>query len=96
MDLGLIVPASIVVGAGLSRRKPWAEKLMYPLIGWLAVDAVAVSAMAIVMEVNNDPTRSMALAIGFCILTIVLVSLTVHLWRPLVHPAKGYRSIARQ
>lgn len=96
MDLGLIVPASIVVGAGLSRRKPWAEKLMYPLIGWLALDAVAVSAMAIVMEVNNDPTRSMALAIGFCILTIVLVSLTVHLWRPLVHPAKGYRSIARQ
>jgi hypothetical protein len=73
MDLGLIVPASIVVGAGLSRRKPWAEKLMYPLIGWLALDAVAVSAMAIVMEVNNDPTRSMALAIGFCILTIVLV-----------------------
>lgn len=96
MDLGLILPASIVVGLGLSHRKPWAEKMMYPIIGWLALDALAVSAMAIVMQENNDPTGSMVLVIGFGILTIVLVSLTVHLWRPLAHPSKGYRSIARQ
>ena len=55
-----------------------------------------MSAMAIVMEVNNDRSRSMVLAIGLCTLTIVLVSLTVHLWRPLIRPVKGYRSIARQ
>ena len=96
MDLGLIVPASIVVGVGLSHRRPWATKMMYPLIGWLALDAIAVSAMAIVMEVNNDPTGSMVLVVGFVTLTLVLVLLTVHLWRPLAHPVKGYRSIARQ
>jgi hypothetical protein len=96
MDLGLIVPASIVVGVALSRRRPWAEKLMYPLIGWLTLDAVAVSSMAIVMEINNDPTGSLVLAIGFSALTIVLLLLTVQLWRPLARPSKGYRSIARQ
>jgi hypothetical protein len=96
MDLGMVVPASIVVGVGLSRRNPWAEKLMYPLIGWLALDALALSAVAVVMEVNNDPARSLVLVIGLCAVTIVLVSLAVHLWSPLAHPAKGYRSIARR
>jgi hypothetical protein len=48
--------------------------------------AVSVTAMAVLMLVKDDPDASAGLAVGFGLVTAVLVALTVALYRPLDAP----------
>jgi hypothetical protein len=86
LDLGIIVPASIAGGVALMKGLRGAQRLMYALIFWLTLDAIAVFSMAVTMEVNDDPNGSRVLAVGFAILCVALISLSVKLVRPLVRP----------
>jgi hypothetical protein len=98
LDLGVIVPASIAGGVALMTGYRGAQRMMYALVGWLTLDAIAVFSMAVTMDVNNDPNSSRALAAGFAVLCVALVSLSVKLTRPLVklaEPRQAERSAAR-
>ena len=84
LDLGIIVPASILGGVSLAKRLPGAHRLMYALVGWLTLDAIAVFSMAVTMDVNDDPNASRVLAAGFAGLCIALIALATALIRPLL------------
>jgi hypothetical protein len=59
MDLGIVVPAAVVVGVGLLAGRPWAQRPMQTMVGAFAFLATSVSAMAIVMYANDDPDGSL-------------------------------------
>ena len=59
MDLGIVVPAAVVVGAGLLAGRAWAQRPMQIIVGAYAFLATSVSAMAVVMYLNDDPDASL-------------------------------------
>jgi hypothetical protein len=84
MDLGIVVPAAIAAGVGLIRRTPWAAKVMYAVIGWGALLGSAVAGMAIVMQINDDPTASLASSIVFTSFAVAFVALAFVIYRPVL------------
>jgi hypothetical protein len=45
MDLGIVVPAAIAVGVGALRRRPWARKPVYALLGGSTLIATLLAAV---------------------------------------------------
>lgn len=84
MDLGVVVPAAIAAGVGLLRHKIWGTKVMYAVIGWGALLGSAVAGMAIVMQVNDDPTASLANSVVFTGFALAFVLLAVAIYRPVL------------
>jgi hypothetical protein len=84
LDLGVIVPASIYGAAALLLDLRSARRLLYSMIGWLTLDAIAVFSMAVTMNLNDDVNKSSALAAGFGVLALALLALDVALVRPLL------------
>jgi hypothetical protein len=84
MDLGIVVPAVVVTGLGLLRGRPWARRVMYPLLTGYACLAISVLAMALVMLARDDPDASVFLAAGFGVFAGALVALLIAWYRPLV------------
>jgi hypothetical protein len=82
LDLGIIVPASIFGIVALRQRWPVGQKLAYVLVSWLCLDALAVAAMALTMEINHDPTSSRPLGIVFGVLALALTAVTTRLFVP--------------
>ena len=82
MDLGVVVPAALAAGIGLLRRTRWATKVMYAVIGWGALLGSAVAGMAIVMQVNDDPTASLANSLVFTGFALAFLLLAVVIYRP--------------
>ncbi|MET0494832.1 MAG: hypothetical protein ABW000_17055 [Actinoplanes sp.] len=58
MDLGIVVPAAIAVGVGALRRRPWARKPVYALLGAYTLIGASVAGMAITMAARHDPDSS--------------------------------------
>lgn len=58
LDVGLVVPAALVTAAGLRRGAGWARRAAYGLIGWFALVPASVAAMAVVMQLRDDPRRA--------------------------------------
>lgn len=85
MDLGIVVPLALISGVGLLGRRPWALRLAYPLLTAYSLLGVAVTAMAVVMLVHDDPDASVGTAIGFAAFALVFVTLALALYRPLFH-----------
>ncbi|GAA1436459.1 hypothetical protein GCM10009616_36280 [Microlunatus lacustris] len=83
MDLGIVVPAAILIGVGLLRGAVWARRAMYILFTGYTCLAVSVAAMGLVMVVNRDPDASSGLAAGFCAFAIAFGTITLLLYRPL-------------
>jgi hypothetical protein len=86
MDLGVVVPAAVTTGVGLLRAAPWARRAAYAMLTGYDCLAISVTAMAVLMLVKDDPDASAGLAVGFGLVTAVLVALTVALYRPLDSP----------
>jgi len=84
MDLGIVVPAAVAVGCGLLRGASWALRMMYPLLTGYTFLAFSVTAMAVVMLVNDDPDASVGLAAGFAAFGLGFLALTVRLYWPLL------------
>jgi hypothetical protein len=60
MDLGIVVPAALAVGAGLVAGRSWARRPMQAILGGYAFLATSVAAMAVVMSLHDDPDASLA------------------------------------
>ena len=79
MDLGIIVPAALVLGVGLWRNRAWATRPAYVLLTGYTGLAVSVGAMALLMNVRHDPDASLGLAVGFGAFALVFVLLLARL-----------------
>jgi hypothetical protein len=83
MDLGIMVPAMIGVGIGLLRHRVWAQRAKYGVVGWFALLGSSVAGMAIVMQINQDASASLANTIGFGTFALLGLALAFVLYRPL-------------
>jgi hypothetical protein len=85
LDLGVYLPATMLAAAGLRRGRPWAARLHRGLVGWFALTAIAVGAMAAAMQVNDDPNASAGQLALFIIVGAVIIGYAVTVHRPVLH-----------
>jgi hypothetical protein len=92
MDLGIVVPAALAVGIGALRRRQWARKPMYTLVGAYTLIGASVTGMAITMTARDDPDASATTVMGSALMTALLAAITCYLYRPLFrrHPAPSH------
>jgi hypothetical protein len=88
MDLGIVVPAAIAVGVGALRRRPWARKPVYALLGAYTLIGFSVAGMAITMAARHDPDASLATAVGAILMATLLAGVTGYVYRPLFRRAR--------
>jgi|tagenome__1003787_1003787.scaffolds.fasta_scaffold20896798_2 hypothetical protein len=88
MDLGIVVPAALVIAVGLWRGAPWAARPALVLLTGYTGLAVSVTAMAVLMQARDDPDASLGLAVGFGVFALVFVLLLARLYRPLFVPTR--------
>ena len=79
----IVVPAALAAATGLWRHTPWARTAAYAIIGWFALVTAAVGAMAIVMQVNNDPNASTGAIVIFVAAAFVFTLVAASLYRPM-------------
>ena len=82
-DLGIVVPAAVVVGVGLLRRRRWARTSAYAIIGGYVLIGWSVAGMAATMLLDGDPDASVGLLVGFTIVAVALSVFAGFLYRPL-------------
>lgn len=84
LDLGVVVPATIVAGCGLIRDSRPAHTALYALVTWYALVPPSVAAMSATMVVNGDPDASssqMAVLVG---VSCVFLAAVVWIYAPLM------------
>jgi hypothetical protein len=96
MDLGIIVPALVVIGVGILRGAGWAHKAVYAAVGWFALLGSAVAGMAVVMQGAGDAAASTANTLAFTLFAAVGLSVAVIVYRPLFGRATPRREEARR
>lgn len=90
LDLGLVVPSAVAVALNLYRsRSP--SKGLYALVGWFALVPPSVSAMAVVMLANDDPSASVGQVLVFCAATVAFWVFAFGLFRPVIFHTAGPR-----
>ncbi len=77
MDLGVFVPAAIIVMIGLWRGANWSIPALVGLVGWYLLVTVAVGAMSIAMVVNDDQYASRGQVALFAAMTLALSAYAV-------------------
>jgi hypothetical protein len=96
LDLGVAVPAITATGIALIRGgTAWAAKAMYVVVGWLALVGPAVAAMAVAMELNDDPNASMGRTVMFCAAAGVFLGFAARIYWPVLKPHKQVAKHAR-
>ena len=83
LDLGVIVPATITAAVGLRKHTTWARTASYAVIGWFALVPAAVAAMAVVMQINDDPNATTGATVMFVVAAIVFTIGALLLYRPM-------------
>ena len=87
MDLGLIVPASLLIGAGLLKGRSWARTPAAAVLGGYALLGWSVAAMGWSMVRGGAVDASMALAVGSTAVAAAVTGYAVTLYRPLFRRA---------
>jgi hypothetical protein len=83
LDLGVIVPAALTAAVALRRHRWWARKAAYAVIGWFSLVPASVAAMAITMQVNDDPLASTGNTVTMTVAALVFMPAAALLYRPL-------------
>jgi len=89
LDLGVVVPATVVAGIGLLRRERAAQTALYALMGWYALVPPSVAAMSLAMVVNDDPHAVPGQAVMFSVVAVVLAGLATWTLLPLRRTPSG-------
>ena len=84
MDLAVVVPVVVAVGAGLLTGRGWARRLLAPITGWCALLATSVAGMGVTMVLADSPGASVSLAGGFTAVAAAALALAVTAYRPLL------------
>lgn len=82
-DLGLVAPAALTVGIGLLRRRQWARKPAYAILGGYVLLGWSVAGMAWSMLLSGDPDASLAQGIAMTGLAGAGAVFAYFLYRPL-------------
>jgi hypothetical protein len=83
MDLGLIVPASLLIGAGLLKGRAWARTPAAAVLGGYALLGWSVAAMGWSMVRGGAVDASVGLAVGATAVAAAVTGYAVALYRPL-------------
>jgi hypothetical protein len=87
MDLGLIVPASLLIGAGLLKGRAWGRTPAAAVLGGYALLGSSVAAMGWSMVRGGAADASVALAVGSTAVAAAVTGYAVTLYRPLFRRA---------
>jgi hypothetical protein len=85
-DLAIVAPAALTVGVGLLRRRLWARKPAYAILGGYVLLGWSVAGMGWSMLLGGDPNASLAQAIGMTGLASAGAVFAYFLYRPLFRP----------
>jgi hypothetical protein len=83
MDLGVIAPASVLIGTGLLKGRSWARTPAAAVLGGYALLGWSVAAMAWSMVSGGAVDASVALAVGASAVATAVTGYAVTLYRPL-------------
>jgi hypothetical protein len=89
MDLGLVAPASLILGAGLLRGRSWARTPAAAVLGGYALLGWSVAAMAWSMVRGGAVDASAGLAVGSTAVAAAVTGYAVALYRPLFRRAQA-------
>lgn len=90
-DLGIVVPAALVVGVGLRRGRRWARTCANAIVGGYLLIGWSVAGMAVTMALGGDPDASVGLVVGCTALAGALSIFAWFLYRPLLESATSSR-----
>ncbi len=82
-DLAIVAPAALTVGIGLLQHRLWARKPAYAILGGYVLLGWSVAGMAWTMLFRDDPSASLAQAIGMTGLAGAGAVFAYFLYRPL-------------
>ncbi len=91
LDLAVVVPLTVATGVALLRRRAWARRAFYGVVGWFVLVPGSVAAMAITMVVRDDPAADAVKAVVFTVSALVFVGLAALTFRPLIRPHRAAR-----
>jgi hypothetical protein len=83
MDLGLVVPASLLIGVGLLTGRSWARTPAAAVLGGYALLGWSVAAMGWSMVRSGAVDASVGLAVGATAVAAAVTGYAVALYRPL-------------
>lgn len=92
LDLGIVVPATVLAGIGLLRGARLADTALYALMGWYALVPPSVAAMSTAMVINDDPHAATGQALALVGVAVTFVGLAAWVLRPLL---RGTRTVTR-
>ena len=92
LDLGVVVPATLVAGLGLLRGARPAHTALYALLGWYALVPPSVAAMSAAMVINDDPHAVAGQAVVLAAVAVVVAGLATRVFLPLLHAPAPTRS----
>ena len=95
MDLGFVIPAALITGAGLLSGKAWATRMSYAVSGFLMLEIGAVAAMVIAMVLRSDPAASVPILIVTLTSTLTLAAFYLQLLRASGEESRSRRSHVR-
>ena len=84
LDLGVAVPAAVTAAIGLLRATSWGRTAAFAVTGFFALVGPAVAAMAITMQVNDDPNARAGDVVVMASVGLLLLALGVAVYRPLL------------
>ena len=84
LDLAIVVPLTVATAVGLLRRRAWAVRASYAVLGWYAAVPGSVAAMALTMLARNDPAASAGRATVFTVAAVVFAALAGRAFAPLL------------
>lgn len=83
LDLGIVVPATVVTGVGLLRGARFAQAATYALMGWYALVPASVAAMSVAMVANDDPAANAGQALMLGAFAVVFLAVAAWILRAL-------------
>lgn len=84
LDLGIIVPATVVSAVALLRGASFALTAVYAIMVWYAVVPVSVAAMSVVMLATDDPNASSGQTGLLCTMALSFAGLAVWVLQPVL------------
>jgi hypothetical protein len=88
LDLGVALPATVAVCVGYRRAAETARRGLYAILGWYALVGAAVAAMAVAMQLRDDPAMTVGQMASMSILGALLVALAVATYAALVRSGR--------
>lgn len=83
LDLGIVVPATVLVAWGLLRDSGWARRAAYGIAGWFVLVPISVATMGLVMLANDDPHAAVAQVVVLSVAALLFTAFAVWVFRPL-------------